>query len=124
MIRGFMQIKLFEKGCDLMIKGYRSFCLKTIKELHTFIHRLNSLYAWDMHSSKDMNLKDNNSQHYFITIVKGTINELNYEFILSIESPRLNHSFSEELCLVSENVAGVVGNIFVNLAKKDTKKGK
>ena len=124
MIRGFMQIRLFEKECKLMIKGYRSFSLKTVKELHTFIHRLNSLYAWDMHSSKDMNLKDNNSQHYFITIVKGAINELNYEFIFSIESARINHSFSEELCSVSENVAGIIDNIFVNLAKKYTKKGK
>ncbi len=125
MIRGFMQIRLFEKDCKLMIKGYRSFCLKTIKELHTFINRLNSSYAWDMHSSsKHTDDKGNNAQHYFVTIVKGTINELNYEFIFSVESPRLNDSLSNELFLVSENVAGIVGKIFLNLAKKDAKKDK
>ena len=125
MIRGFMQIRLFEKGCSLMIKGYRSFCLKTIKELHTFINRLNSSYAWETHSSlKDMNPDDNDARHYFVTIVKGTINELNYEFIFSIESPKLNHSLSKELYSVSEGVAGIVDKIFINLAKKDVKKDK
>jgi len=122
MTRGFIQIRLIEKKCKLTIKWYRTFCVETISQLKTIITKIGSAdpeIVTPLYTDVDWN-KDS-FKELFVTSVCGDTKELDYHFLMCFETSNEDQETKDRLLSISENMGGMVRNLFYKMMIKSLK---